>query len=155
MTTIRPYTISVPEQKLERLQKKLALCDFPSEQSGLHYTSWDQGVPVSELERLVGVWQTGYDWRKIERSLNQLPHFMTKIDVQDMGQFDIHLIHKKSNAPGAIPLLFLHGWPGSFLEVTKILDPLVHGETEDSITFDVVAPSLVDFGFSSASKVCH
>lgn len=52
----------------------------------------------------------------------------------------------------AVPLLFLHGWPGSFLEVTKMLGPLTGGEEGKGVSFHVIAPSLVDFGFSDGSR---
>ena len=42
-----------------------------------------------------------------------------------------------------IPLLFLHGWPGSFIEIRKMLRTLVDAG------FHVVAPSLPGYGFSS------
>lgn len=40
--------------------------------------------------------------------------------------------------------MFVHGWPGSFLEGTKLIAPL----TEGTPAFDVVIPSLPSFGFS-------
>src|SRR6202035_3380150 len=43
--------------------------------------------------------------------------------------------------PSPMPLVITHGWPGSFLEMLKIL-PLL------SDAFDVVVPSLPGFGFS-------
>ncbi|KAH9037763.1 hypothetical protein EDB84DRAFT_1124766 [Lactarius hengduanensis] len=39
--------------------------------------------------------------------------------VDGFGELNVHDVHQKSTAKGAIPLLFVHGWPGSFLEVTK------------------------------------
>jgi len=49
----------------------------------------------------------------------------------------------------AIPLLFVHGWPGSFLEVRKILPLLVDASPEHP-SFHVVAISLPGYGFSTA-----
>jgi len=63
-------------------------------------------------------------------------------------------VHKRSIANDAIPLLYIHGYPGSFLEVGKIVGPLsstipthLH---EQSASFHVVAPSVPGFGFSDA-----
>lgn len=59
----------------------------------------------------------------------------------------VAVVHQISPVKNAIPLLFCHGWPGSFLEVKKLL-PLLKGG--DSLpAFHVVAPSLPNFGFSS------
>jgi hypothetical protein len=41
--------------------------------------------------------------------MNELSHFMTKIEVNDFEELDIHFVHQKSNVKGAVPLLFVHG----------------------------------------------
>lgn len=80
--------------------------------------------------------------------MNELPQFTTPISVQGFNPIDIHFIHQKSGNQNAIPLLFVHGWPGSFLEVTKML-PLLKGDG-GKVAFDVVAPSLPNYCFSGA-----
>lgn len=63
----------------------------------------------------------------------------------------MHFIHQKSSDPNAIPIILLHGWPGSFLELTPLLDQLMLNNSSQS--FHVILPSLPGFGFSSpASK---
>src|SRR5262249_34536826 len=37
---------------------------------------------------------------------------------------DIQFIHVRSRPPGAMPLVITHGWPGSILELLKVIDPL-------------------------------
>jgi pimeloyl-ACP methyl ester carboxylesterase len=67
-------------------------------------------------------------------------------------------VHKRSVSDDAIPLLYIHGWPGCFLEVHKIIGPLTSPiptplhPRENSPSFHVVAPSIPGFGFSDASK---
>ena len=63
----------------------------------------------------------------------------------------IHFIKEKGSGINPMPLLILHGWPGSFVEFLNIIEKLAHPERfgekkEDS--FDVIAPSLPGFGFS-------
>ncbi|MGH2569272.1 MAG: epoxide hydrolase, partial [Bacteroidota bacterium] len=91
-----------------------------------------------------------YDWRKEENRLNQLPHFITEIDGQN-----IHFVHVKSNEKNAIPLMLIHGWPGSIVEFLDVIEPLTDpvkhgGSAEDA--FDVVIPSLPGFGFSGPTS---
>ena len=73
-----------------------------------------------------------------------------------MEGLTVHFIHEKSGVPGAIPLVLLHGWPGSFLEflpvITKLREKAVTTAGK-SVTFDVVVPSLPGFAFSSAPPV--
>ncbi|KAL8925400.1 MAG: hypothetical protein Q9208_003492 [Pyrenodesmia sp. 3 TL-2023] len=143
MGSIKPFTVCVPDSSLERLSQKLSLANLPDE---LEEAEWDYGAPLADIKRLISYWQEKYDWRKAEAQINELPNFKTPIEVDGFGSLDIHFVHQKSPVEGAIPLLFAHGWPGSFLEVQKIL-PLLTSTTAPS--FHVVAPSHPNFGFSS------
>ncbi|KAL0030918.1 hypothetical protein WJX79_000868 [Trebouxia sp. C0005] len=61
------------------------------------------------------------------------------------------LDHNRSQHNDAIPLVLIHGWPGSILEFTELIPQLVNpGKGKQA--FHVVAPSLPGFAFSSAPK---
>jgi pimeloyl-ACP methyl ester carboxylesterase len=153
MADIVPFKIDIPEEKIANLKQKIAAAEFPDELEDVE--PWSRGTPLTDLKRLSQYWQNGFHWRKQEAKLNQLPQYMTKIEVEGFGTYDIHFVHQPSTLKNAIPLLFCHGWPGSFMEVTKILPMLLNGGS-DFPSFHVVAPSMVDFGFSSrAGKVRH
>ncbi|TKA81445.1 hypothetical protein B0A49_00288 [Cryomyces minteri] len=141
--SLEPYKISVPDSALEQLKKQLEVVTFPDE---LNEARWDLGAPLADVKRLTAYWKDGFDWRKAEAKLNELPHFRTKIAAKGFDELKIHFVHQMSDAKGAIPLLFVHGWPGSFIEVTKMLPMLKGGG--NSPAFHVVAPSLPNFGFS-------
>lgn len=148
MPEITPYTVSVPDAKLQRLKQKLELADFP--QHELEDAGWKYGAPLADIKRLAARWKDKFDWRSIEKDLNKLPHFMTKIAVEGFGDLDIHFLHQESEVKGAIPLLFVHGWPGSFLEVARMLPLLKGGDGKPA--FNVVAPSLPSYCFSQGVK---
>jgi hypothetical protein len=78
-------------------------------------------------------WQSSYDWRAWEAKLNSLRQFTTTIDG-----IDLHFVHEPSTKPGAIPLLLLHGWPGSYFEFYKLIPMLQQADPG----FHIVAPSL-------------
>ncbi|PPQ96452.1 hypothetical protein CVT26_005123 [Gymnopilus dilepis] len=144
-----PFRINVPDERIALLKQKLALIDFPDE---LEEAGWEYGAPLADVRRLVRRWADGYDWRKEEAKLNEeLPQFTQNIDVAKFSALNIHYVHKKSLLAEAIPLLFVHGWPGSFLEVRKVL-PLLVQTSPGHPSSHVVAPSLPGFGFSEAPK---
>ncbi|KAF7530295.1 hypothetical protein PCG10_003666 [Penicillium crustosum] len=143
----KPYKISVPDESLQDLQQRLALSKFPTQLESFEQDPWDFGTPVKEVQRLIEYWKDGFDWRKAEAKLNELPQYQTQIEVDGFGSLDIHYVHQINTNKNAIPLLFSHGWPGSFIEVTKLL-PMLKGDN-NSPAFHVVAPSLPNFGFSS------
>ncbi|KAH1912032.1 hypothetical protein KXW12_000381 [Aspergillus fumigatus] len=149
MNTIRPFTISIPDSQLDLLHQKLQAATFPDE---LDAAGWDLGVPLDEIKRLTAYWRDGFDWRAKEKELNgKLHQFMVSVSVSGFVQLDIHCVHQRSPMPGAIPLLFLHGWPGSFLEAVKLIPLLTKGD-ENQPAFDLVVPSLPNFGFSQGVK---
>ncbi|CAI6245561.1 unnamed protein product [Periconia digitata] len=141
----QPYNIEVPDAALEKLKRRLADADYPDELDAAD--QWPYGSPLSDVRRLAERWQQGFNWRATEAELNTLPNYRKKISVDGFGDVDVHFVWQKSGKPNAIPLLFCHGWPGSFIEVKKIL-PLLGYASEDKPTFDIVAPSLPNFGFS-------
>jgi epoxide hydrolase len=146
MTTpqqITPFRIDVPQADLDDLAARLAATRWPDEVTGAG-TSY--GMPLAVVKRLAQRWAGGYDWRAHEARLNELPQYTTVIDGQN-----IHFLHVRSAEPGAVPLLLLHGWPGSVLEFARMIGPLTdprgHGG-DPSRAFHVVVPSLPGYGFS-------
>ncbi|ROV87841.1 hypothetical protein VMCG_10545 [Cytospora schulzeri] len=162
MTNIRSSQVAVPLAAIEELHQKLALSIFPDETDG---SDWKRGVPVEDIKRITKYWHDKFSWASFEERLNKLPHFEATISIEGFDPFQLHFIHQKSANPDAIPLLFIHGWPGSFLEATKILPMLTDYQT-DKPSFHVIVPSLPNFGFSSKitkpgfglrqySEACH
>ncbi|KAJ7484152.1 Alpha/Beta hydrolase protein [Mycena latifolia] len=144
-----PFKISIPSEELEILKQKLDATRFPDE---LDDAGWAYGAPLADLKRLVARWRDGYDWRKHEALLNaELPQFTRDIDVEGFGTLNIHYVHKRSALESAIPLLFVHGWPGSFIEARKIT-PLLTEVHPDRPSFHVVALSLPGYGFSEGPR---
>ncbi|CAL1713413.1 unnamed protein product [Somion occarium] len=144
----KPFTLAVPDADLELLRKKLELTRLPDELEG---SKWDYGVPLEDIKRLVAKWKDGFDWRAAEAKINAIPQFTRDIEVEGHGTLNVHYVHQKSELQNAIPLLFVHGWPGHFMEVAKLL-PLLTAVAPDQPSFHVVAFSLPGFGFSEAPK---
>lgn len=140
---LRPFRIDIPQEVLDDLQAHLARTRWPDEIEG---AGWEYGASLAYMKELVAYWRSGFDWRAEERALNTFSHFRAEIDGAG-----IHFLHERGKGPDPLPLVLTHGWPGSFLEMLKILplltDPAGHGgDAADS--FDVVAPSMPGFGFS-------
>ncbi len=142
-TTATPFRIAAPDELLDDLQQRLARTRFPGEVAG---SGWDYGTNLAYLRELVDYWRDRFDWRAAEASLNAMPQFTAKV-----RGLDLHFVHVRGTGPAPMPLIFSHGWPGSFWEVHKILgpltDPAAHGG-DPADAFDVVAPSLPGYGFS-------
>lgn len=142
-TTIKPYTIQIPDADIEDLKARLAMARIPDQ---IPDTGWDYGTDMTYLRELIDYWRNEFDWREQESALNEFDQFITQIDG-----VDVHFIHQRSTHPDAMPLLLTHGWPGSIAEFRKIIGPLTQPELyggDPADAFHVVAPSLPGFGFS-------
>jgi pimeloyl-ACP methyl ester carboxylesterase len=141
---IRPFRVNIPEEQLVDLRRRLAATRWPDKET---VADQSQGAQLARIQELVRYWGKDYDWRKAEAKLNSLPQFMTNIDG-----LDIHFIHVRSRHQNALPVIITHGWPGSVLELIKVIgpltDPTAHGGSAED-AFDVVIPSVPGYGFSS------
>jgi pimeloyl-ACP methyl ester carboxylesterase len=109
----------------------------------------DLGITAAELRGLVARWRD-CDFGALERAIASVPHFLA-----DDAAGRIHYVHLRGRGPRPFPLLLLHGWPGSFLEMLEIAPMLADpaswaGDATDA--FDVVVPSLPGYGFSEAPR---
>src|SRR5260370_17794243 len=96
--------------------------------------------------KLTEYWRNGFDWRAEEAALNAFPQFRVPLDG-----IDLHYLHVPGVGPDPMPLLLLHGWPGSVFEfldiIPRLTDPVrFGGDARDA--FPVVAPSLPAYGLS-------
>jgi pimeloyl-ACP methyl ester carboxylesterase len=139
---IEPFTIHVPDEVLSDLRERIRKTRWPPGAPG---AAWAQGTDLGYLQRLLGYWADGFDWRVEERRLNGFGHFRAEIDG-----LRIHFVHQRAREGRGIPLILTHGWPSSFLEhlalVPLLTDPRAHGI--EGPAFDLVVPSLPGYGFS-------
>ncbi|KAF5295494.1 hypothetical protein FQR65_LT10482 [Abscondita terminalis] len=146
-TAIRPFKINVPDQVLEVLKTKLnqPLSLTPP----LEGIQQQYGMNTNLLKNIVEFWKTKYNWREREKFLNKYPQFKTKIQG-----LDIHFIHVKptvTEGKEVLPLLLMHGWPGSIREFYEIIPLLTAPQKNQKFVFELVVPSLPGYGFSEGS----
>jgi pimeloyl-ACP methyl ester carboxylesterase len=140
---IRPFKIHVTDEAIADLRRRIVATRWPDKET---VSDDSQGVRLAKIQPLVRYWGTAYDWRKAEARLNALPQFVTNIDG-----LDIQFVHVRSKHANALPLIMTHGWPGSVLELVKVIapltDPTAHGgRAEDA--FHLVLPTYPGYGWS-------
>ncbi len=98
------------------------------------------------LRELVTYWCDSFDWRAQEAALNAFPQYT--LPLRDI---DVHFLHVPGKGPSPMPLLLMHGWPGSVYEfldiIPRLTDPAAFGG-DAADAFTVVAPSLPGYGLS-------
>lgn len=130
---LTPFKIDVADDELSDLRGRLQSARWPDELAG---AGWDYGTDQAALRSLVDRWRHGYDWRATEAELNDWGSFTATAAGQR-----VHLLHVPSADDGAIPLVLVHGWPGSIVEFLDVL-PLLRER------FHVVVFSMPGYGFS-------
>ncbi len=141
------FRIDVAERTLSDLNERLTRTRWPDE---VPEAGWEYGTSSPFLYSLLESWRLKFDWRSREEELNRLPHF--RADIDGLG---IHFVHVRSEERDALPILLTHGWPSTFLEMSRLIpllaDPAAHGgRAEDA--FHVVVPSLPGFAFSDIPR---
>jgi pimeloyl-ACP methyl ester carboxylesterase len=138
---LTPFRVEVPDADLADLRDRLRRTRWPVEQE----LAGERGIAVARVRALAERW-AGLDWRAQEALLNAWPQVTTTVDGTRL-----HALTVRSPEPGAVPLVLLHGWPGSVVEFLRVLgpltDPAAHGgDPADGV--HVVVPSLPGYGFS-------
>lgn len=111
----------------------------------------EYGTNTILLKKIIDHWRTKYDFKERENYLNQLPQFITNIQGLDIHYIHVKpKMHKNKNLK-VIPLLMLHGWPGSLREFYDIIPILTNWDKKNSFVFEVIAPHIPGFGFSSGA----
>ncbi|KAJ6031115.1 hypothetical protein N7540_001847 [Penicillium herquei] len=130
-----PFTVSIPKQQLDDLETLIRL-------SKLAPHTYEN----SQLDSKYGVTT---DWlvamkKASENRFNSFPQWKTEIE-----EITIHFVGLFSERKDAIPLLLIHGWPGSFLEFLPILELFRNEYTSSTLPYHLIVPSLPGYTFSS------
>jgi pimeloyl-ACP methyl ester carboxylesterase len=142
-TGIRRFQVAIRREQVAEMRRRIAATRWPSREL---VADRSQGVQLATAQAFARFWATGYDWRRFEAKLNELPQFTTQIDG-----VDVHFIHVRSRHRNALPLIMTHGWPGSIVELLETIGPLTNptahaGTAADA--FHLVLPSIPGYGFS-------
>eukprot|EP00092_Neocalanus_flemingeri_P056792 GFUD01067373.1.p1 GENE.GFUD01067373.1~~GFUD01067373.1.p1 ORF type:complete len:472 (+),score=108.11 GFUD01067373.1:30-1445(+) len=142
---ISEFLISVSEDTISELRSRI-ISDLPRLSPALEDSAFNYGFNTKFLKDIARYWLEEFDWQAQETLLNSFPQFITNIDG-----LDIHYLHVKPSPVSGqkvVPLLLVHGWPGSIVEFLDIIPLLTAGNEE--VALEIIAPSIPGYGFSSA-----
>jgi hypothetical protein len=141
--TVQRFEVPYSEAAVEDLRERLVRTRWPDQIPGAH---WDYGVSLDYMKEICQYWKDEFDWKRQIEKMSAFHHY--RYTSRGVG---IHFIHERGEGPAPIPLILTHGWPGSFLEMLKVIpmlaDPASCG-ANSADAFDVIVPSLPGYGFS-------
>ena len=139
---IKPFKVDIPKEEVDRLKRKLKDTRLPPKpivpEAGNKY-----GPTYEWGKNLYDAWINDFDWYEHHDRINSAPHFKYA-----HAEITVHFLHARSKRDDAIPLLMVHGWPGSFYEFNRVWGPLSNPDDPKLPAFHVVVPSLPGYGFS-------
>ena len=122
---IRPFRVAAADSDLADLRARIT-ADLRRLARPLEDAAFRYGFNSEYLREVAAYWNNTYSWRQQEALLNTFPQFVTRI-----AGLDIHFLHVRPRPAAAgrrvVPLLLVHGWPGSFVEFLDILPLLTAG----------------------------
>lgn len=140
---LEPFTIPFSQPAVDDLRDRLGRTRWPDEIPG---SAWQYGFSLGFLQEICAYWRDRFDWKAQVERLAAFHHY--RLVANGLG---IHFIHERGKGPAPIPLILTHGWPGSFLEMLRIIPMLTDPESygaDAADSFEVVVPSLPGYGFS-------
>lgn len=139
---IKSFKVDIPKEEVDRLKRKLKDTRLPPKEivpdAGTRY-----GPTYEWAKNLYEAWINDFDWFPIQDQINSAPHYITHIEG-----VKIHFVHARSKREDAIPLIMVHGWPGSFYEFNQVWGPLSNPSDPSLPAFNVVVPSMPGYCFS-------
>jgi pimeloyl-ACP methyl ester carboxylesterase len=140
---LKPFSVPFSQPEFDELRDRLGRIRWPDNAPG---SPWEYGVDLRFIQQTCDYWRNEFDWKLQVERLSAFHHYRYESDG-----IVIHFIHERGQGPSPLPLILTHGWPGSFVEMLRIIpllsNPAGHGG-DSSDAFDVVVPSLPGFGFS-------
>ncbi|KAL5483596.1 hypothetical protein ACEPAI_8828 [Sanghuangporus weigelae] len=112
---------------------------------------WKLGIDYEYLKKLKYIFETEWSWESLQKRILKFDHYLVHCE-RDGDGFDLHYIHAKSPRSDAIPLILLHGWPGTFFDFHRIIETLTNPEKPDLPAFHVVVPSLPGYFLSTLPR---
>src|SRR5215469_2338328 len=141
--TIAPFCPHFSETAVEDLRKRLASTRWVDQVPG---SGWQYGFNLEFLTDICDYWRDDFNWKAQLENISSLHHYRFMYD-----EIGIHFVHERGQGKHPLPIIITHGWPGSFLEMLRLIPLLtkpVAAEHDGFDCFDVVVPSLPGYGYS-------
>ncbi|KAM7210577.1 putative epoxide hydrolase [Rhypophila decipiens] len=162
LTTPTPFTLSVPSKEVNLLPRLARTGTFgvPSYyNTEADAASGKFGITRDWLINATSIWTSPsqFSWRSHEQYMNHFPNFRVNVTTpSDNELYDLHFAALFSKNESAIPIIFMHGWPGSWTEFAPMMDLLVDKyPTPEELPYHVVVPSIPDYGLSTRPGEVH
>ena len=110
-SSAKPFNFHVSDQDISEFKQLLHLSKIGPHTFENHQEDRRFGLTHQWLSDAKDYWLNKYDWRATEKHINSFPNY-----TMDIDDVNVHFVALFSEKKDATPIVFLHGWPGSFIE---------------------------------------
>jgi microsomal epoxide hydrolase len=143
-SSAKPFTLNVSDQDLSEWRQLLQLSKLgPTTYENIQ-SKENYGVTKEWLSNAKDYWLNTYDWRAQEKHINSFDNYRMQID-----DIDLHFIALFSEKKDAVPILFMHGWPGSFIEFLSMVELIRKQYEKKDLPYHIIVPSLPGYTLSA------
>ncbi|KAF9873811.1 hypothetical protein CkaCkLH20_08545 [Colletotrichum karsti] len=157
-SSVTPFTVDIPSSFLASLRSLLQL-------SKIGPATWENTQPAfgtthKWLSEAREAWldPSVFLWHSHQLRINAIPNFISTQSLSDLDfkwtqgiDYNLHFLGLFSSRKDALPVVVLHGFPGSFMEYLPVLELLKRKYTPETLPYHIIVPSLPGYGFSSFS----
>lgn len=144
----KPFTLDVPEQDLSEWRQLLQLSKLGPDTYEGRQEDGRFGITHKWLSDTKDFWLNEYNWRAEEKYINSFDNY--RIQIEDI---DVHFLALFSKKKDAIPILFMHGWPGSFIEFLPLCEIIRKQYSDEDLPYHIIVPSLPGYTLSAGLPV--
>ncbi|KAH7396477.1 epoxide hydrolase-like protein [Pyrenochaeta sp. MPI-SDFR-AT-0127] len=145
-SSAKPFLLQVSDQDVSDWRQLLHLSKLGPDTWEGRQEDRRYGVSHKWLSDAKDYWLTKYDWRAQERHINSFPNYQMRIE-----DIDLHFVGLFSEKKDAVPIVFMHGWPGSFIEFLPMCELLRKKYPAKDSPYHIVVPSLPGYTLSSGA----
>ncbi|KAL4901390.1 hypothetical protein BDW74DRAFT_160379 [Aspergillus multicolor] len=142
--TPSPFNVAVPDEQLSDFKTLLKLSRIAPQTYENLRGERQYGVTHEWMSTMKEEWLSRFDWRAVEEHVNSFPQYTTEIEG-----LTIHFAALFSEKADAIPIVLLHGWPGSYFEFLPLLQLFKDEYSPSTLPYHLIVPSLPGYAFSS------
>ncbi|KAL5505042.1 hypothetical protein ACEPAH_7705 [Sanghuangporus vaninii] len=146
----RRIEVNYDEQTVQNMLTLLKVAPLPDKAPVDAAEPWKLGMQIDYLKKLKTMFLTEWKWDSLRKKIANFDNFLVHYE-HDEDAFDLHYLHVKSQRSDAVPLILCHGWPGTFFDFHKVIEPLVN-PASDRPAFHVVVPSIPGFFLSTLPR---
>ncbi|KAL4779816.1 Alpha/Beta hydrolase protein [Aspergillus varians] len=142
--TPSPFRVAIPDQQISDFKTLIRLSKIAPQTYENLQADGRYGVTHEWMSTMKEEWLNNFDWRAIEERVNSFPQYTTEIEG-----LTIHFAALFSEKADAVPIVLLHGWPGSYFEFLPMLQLFKDEYAPSTLPYHLIVPSLPGYAFSS------